>query len=80
LKNKNKGCGVLSSSIRSSRSTNAAAEKKKGVGGGGGILMARKSYANFDEFRSFSSITRNSRVVGKKPVLRGRVLRSFKFD
>jgi hypothetical protein len=75
LKNKNKGCGVLSSSRGSSRSANSAAEKKKGVGGGGGILMARKSYANFDEFRSFSSITRNSRVVGKKPVLRGRVLR-----
>ncbi|WJX77228.1 hypothetical protein P8452_60554 [Trifolium repens] len=82
LKNKNKGCGVLSSSIRgSSRSANSAAEKKKGVGVGGGILMARKSYANFDELRSFSSATanaingestRNSRVVGKKPVLRCR--------
>ncbi|GAU37787.1 hypothetical protein TSUD_158680 [Trifolium subterraneum] len=80
LKNKNKGCGVLSSSRGSSRSANSAAEKKKGVGGGG-ILMARKSYANFDELRSFSSVTanaingestRNSRVVGKKPVLRCR--------
>jgi hypothetical protein len=80
LKNKNKGCGVLSSSRGSSRSANSAAEKKKGVGGGG-ILMARKSYANFDELRSFSSATanaingestRNSRVVGKKPVLRCR--------
>jgi hypothetical protein len=84
LKNKNKGCGVLSSSRGSSRSANSAAEKKRGVGGGGGgggILMARKSFANFDELRSFSSITanaingentRNSRVVGKKPVLRCR--------
>jgi hypothetical protein len=80
LKNKNKGCGVLSSSRGSSRSANSAAEKKKGVGGGG-ILMARKSYANFDELRSFSSATanaingestRNSRVAGKKPVLRCR--------
>jgi hypothetical protein len=70
LKKKNKGCGVLSSSMGSSRSTNAAAEKIKDVGSGGGILMARKSYANFDELRSFSPITRNSRVVGKKPVLR----------
>ncbi|WJX82655.1 hypothetical protein P8452_65382 [Trifolium repens] len=82
LKNKNKGCGVLSSSRGSSRSANSAAEKKKGVVvGGGGILMARKSFANFDELRSFSSVTanaingentRNSRVVGKKPVLRCR--------
>jgi S-formylglutathione hydrolase FrmB len=54
LKKKNKGCGVLSSSMGSSRV----------------FLMARKSYANFDELRSFSPITRNSRVVGKKPVLR----------
>jgi len=82
LKNKNKGC-VLSSSRGSSRSANAAVEKRKGVGGGG-ILMARKSYANFDELRSFSSATanaingegRNSRVVGKnsKTVLRCREL------
>ncbi|CAJ2651518.1 unnamed protein product [Trifolium pratense] len=83
LKNKNKVCGVLSNSRGSSRSANSAAEKKKGVGGGGGgeILMARKSYANFDELRSFSSATanaingestRNSRVVGKKTVLRCR--------
>lgn len=84
LKNKNKGCvgggGVLSSSRGNSRSANAAAEKRKG----GGILMARKSYANFDELRSFSSATanaingegRNSRVVGKnsKTVLRCREL------
>jgi len=87
LKNKNKGCGVgggvLSSSRGNSRSANAAAEKRKGVGGGG-ILTARKSYANFDELRSFSSATanaingesRNTRVVGKnsKNVLRCREL------
>ncbi|CAK8542629.1 unnamed protein product [Lathyrus sativus] len=81
LKNKNKGCGVMSSSRGGSRSVNANAEKRKGCGGGG-ILTARKSYGNFDELRSFSSATanaingeiRNSRVVGKKSVLRCRDL------
>ncbi|XP_058740007.1 uncharacterized protein LOC131612220 [Vicia villosa] len=78
LKNKNKGCGVMSSSRGGSRSVNGNGEKRKGYGGGGGILTARKSYANFDELRSFSSATanaingesRNCRVVGKKTVLR----------
>ncbi|KAL5058749.1 hypothetical protein RYX36_030353 [Vicia faba] len=77
LKNKNKGCGVMSSSRGGSRSVNA--DKRKGYGGGGGgILTARKSYGNFDELRSFSSATanaingeiKNSRVLGKKNVLR----------
>ncbi|KAJ1443229.1 hypothetical protein SESBI_00517 [Sesbania bispinosa] len=71
----NKACGVLSSS-RGSKSANAG-EKRRG---GDGVLMARKSYANIDELKSFSSATpnvingesrggRNSRVVGKKKVL-----------
>ncbi|XP_058763983.1 uncharacterized protein LOC131637413 [Vicia villosa] len=77
LKNKNKGCGGMSSSRGGSRSVNGNGEKRKGYGGGG-ILTARKSYANFDELKSFSCATanaingesRNSRVVGKKTVLR----------
>lgn len=84
LKNRNKGCGVMSSSRGGSRSVNVNAEKRKGCGGGGGgILTARKSYGNFDELRSFSSATanaingeiKNNRVVvGKKSVLRCRDL------
>lgn len=65
--------GVVSSS-RGSKSESAG-EKKKRVGGGG-VLMARKSYASFDELRSFSSVTataingegrggRNGRVMRK---------------
>ncbi|XP_004492948.1 uncharacterized protein [Cicer arietinum] len=80
----NKGCGGVLSSSRGSTSVNAG--EKKRVAAGGGILMARKSYANIDELRSFSSATanaingeirgggRNSRVVGNKTVLRSRQL------
>lgn len=70
-----RGCGVLSTS-RGSKSANAGEKRRNGNsnGGGGGVLMAsRKSYANIDELKSFSSSTtgnainggRNSRLVRK---------------
>ncbi|XP_057443333.1 uncharacterized protein LOC130735284 [Lotus japonicus] len=49
------GNRVLSTSSRGSKS--ASGGEKGGGGGGGGVLMARKSYASFDELKRLTSAT-----------------------
>lgn len=48
------GNRVLSTSSRGSKSASGG---EKGGGGGGGVLMARKSYASFDELKRLTSAT-----------------------